>query len=327
MISSIISPIIAIDAFMRESQPVPDHETDAMRAVIPIAVIALNTVVHVLPLLLVALVKATLPIRRVRRWLDGVLMAIAESWIAVNSWTFENLSSTRITVDGLPEPDRRGHLLVLCNHQSWVDIPVLQKIFNRRLPLLRFFLKSQLIWVPLLGLAWWALDFPFMKRYTRAQIERRPELAGRDIEATRRACAKFRDIPVAVMNFVEGTRFTPAKRHQQDSPFQHLLKLRGGGIAFVLDAMGESIERIVDVTIAYPGWNESRPGLLDLCANRIAEIRVSIRELPVPAVVRGLDYQNDPEQRERFQRWVNELWADKDRTMQRLLAGPSQRVD
>jgi len=291
-----------------------------MRAVFPVFLIALNTIMHVLPLLLVALVKAALPVRSIRRGLDGVLMAIAESWIAVNSWTFDRLSSTRITVQGLPEPDRTGHLLVLCNHQSWVDIPVLQKIFNRRLPLLRFFLKSQLIWVPLLGLAWWALDFPFMKRYTRAQIERRPELAGRDIEATRRACAKFRHIPVAVMNFVEGTRFTPAKRDRQASPYRHLLKPRSGGIAFVLDAMGENIDRIVDVTIAYPGWQSRRPGLIDLCANRIAEIRVAIRELEVPESVRGLDYQNNPEHRERFQHWVNELWADKERRMQRLLA-------
>jgi len=292
-----------------------------LRSALALVLIGLNTVVHVLPLLLIALVKALVRLRGPRRHFDAWLIAIAESWIAVNSWMFDRLTSTRVRVEGLPEADRDGHLLVLCNHQSWVDIPVLQKLFNRRLPLLRFFLKSQLIWVPLLGLAWWALDFPFMKRYTRAQIERRPELAGRDIQATRRACAKFRHIPVAVMNFAEGTRFTPAKHAAQKSPFPHLLKPRGGGIAFVLDAMGESIERIVDVTIAYPGWDRSRPGLVDLCANRIEEIRVAIRTMPVPEFVRGLDYQNDSEDRRRFQEWVNQLWAEKQRGMEALLGG------
>src|SRR6185436_13395597 len=104
----------------------------------------------------------------------------------------------------------------------------------------------------LLGLAWWALDFPFMKRYTKQQLAKRPELAGRDIEATRRACAKFMHIPVSIMNFVEGTRFTRAKHDSQESPFQFLLKPKAGGVAFVLDAMGRALQSILDVTIVYP---------------------------------------------------------------------------
>jgi len=291
-----------------------------LRAVVALILLSLNTVLHVTPLLLVALLKALLRFGWLRRRFDILLIAIAESWIAVNSWMIDHLSSTEIEVDGLPEPDRQGHMLVVCNHQSWVDIPVLQKLFNRRLPLLRFFLKSQLIWVPLLGLAWWALDFPFMKRYSKAMLARRPELAGRDVEATRRACRKFREIPVAVMNFVEGTRFTPEKHAAQNSPYRHLLKPRSGGVAFVLDAMAESIDTIVDVTIAYPGFTGKRPELLDLCANRIDRIRVSIRTLEVPEFLRGLDYQHNPADRARFQEWINELWRNKDRRLDGMLA-------
>ena len=176
---------------------------------------------------------------------------------------------TRFVVDEQAALHRDGHYLVLANHQSWVDIPVLQKCFNRRIPLLRFFLKSQLFWVPLMGLAWWALDFPFMKRYTREQVERRPELAGRDIASTRRACEKFRSIPVAVMNFIEGTRFTPAKHAAQQSPYRHLLKPKSGGVAFVIDAMGDGLQAILDVTIVYPG---GRPTLLDLFGDKVAEV-------------------------------------------------------
>ncbi|MDT8449053.1 MAG: acyltransferase, partial [Wenzhouxiangellaceae bacterium] len=271
------------------------------------------------PLMGVALLKAVFRLPRARRVFDRWLIRIAESWIGFNSWMFDRLTSTRLIVEGLPEADPQGHMLVICNHQSWVDIPVLQKLFNRRLPLLRFFLKSRLIWVPLLGLAWWALDFPFMKRYSKQTLARRPELAGRDIETTRRACRKFRAIPVAVMNFVEGTRFTPARHVAQDSPYRHLLRPRSGGIAFVLDAMGETLETIVDVTVAYPGFDERRPELLDLFADRISEIRVSIRTFPVPGFVRALDYENSPDDRHRFQQWLNELWAEKDCEMKRLL--------
>lgn len=274
-----------------------------------------NTVLHVPPLLLVALVKAILPLRPVRRACDGLLMAIAASWIAINSALIRWFTHTRlvIDIDARLRPD--GHYLVLANHQTWVDIPVLQAALNRRVPLLRFFLKSQLFWVPLLGLAWWALDFPFMKRYSREQLQQRPELAGRDIAATRRACAKFMHIPVAVMNFVEGTRFTPAKHRQQGSPFTHLLKPKAGGIAFVLDAMGRALHSILDVTIVYP---DGRPSMLDLFANRVREVRVNIRERAIPAELLGGDYQNDPLFRERVQGWLNELWLEKDRTIAAL---------
>src|SRR5690606_33117909 len=163
--------------------------------------------------------------------------AISESWIGLNTAMIQMFTDTRLEVHCPAQLRSDGHYLVLANHQSWVDIPMLQAALNRRVPLLRFFLKSQLFWVPLLGLAWWALDFPFMKRYSREQLARRPELAGRDIEATRRACERFAHIPVSSMNFVEGTRFTPAKHAAQQSPFSHLLKPKAGGVAFVLDAM------------------------------------------------------------------------------------------
>ena len=292
----------------------------ALRVFLIALLLAANTVLHVMPLLVVAVVKALLPIERLRaassRWLTG----IAESWIGVNGWMLDRFSRTRVHVeeDAVLEPD--GHYLVLANHQSWVDIVVLQRVFNRRIPLMRFFLKQQLIWVPLLGVAWWALDFPFMARHTREQIQRRPELAGRDIEATRRACEKFRAIPVAIMNFVEGTRFTPAKHERQESPYRHLLKPRAGGVAFVLDAMGDGLHAILDVTIAYPG---GRPSLVDLIANRVPEVRVQVRQRAIPVELAGGDYQSDADFRARFQQWINGVWLEKDADMERLLGPPA----
>lgn len=277
--------------------------------------LAANTLLHVPPLLVVALIKALLPVRVIRRGCDWLLMAIAASWIGVNTTLIRWFTDTHFVfdIDARLQPD--GHYLVLANHQTWVDIPVLQAALNRRAPFLRFFLKSQLFWVPLLGLAWWALDFPFMKRYSREQLQQRPELAGRDIEVTRRVCAKFMHIPVAVMNFVEGTRFTPAKHDKQASPFRHLLKPKAGGVAFVLDAMGRALHSILDVTIVYPG---GRPTMLDLMSNRVGDVRVHIRELPIPTELLGGDYQNDAAFRERMQNWLNEVWSQKDRLIAQL---------
>lgn len=296
----------------------PRASMSLLRLSLIFLLIALNTVVHVGPLLAVALLKALLPFARLRRASDPLLTGIAESWISVNSWALGQLTATRIDVAMDASLHADGHYLMLANHQSWVDIIVMQKVFNRRIPLMRFFLKRQLFWVPLLGLAWWALDFPFMGRYTKKQIARRPELAGRDIEATRRACEKFRAIPVSIVNFVEGTRFTPAKHARQGAPYRHLLRPKAGGVAFVLDAMGSGLHAILDVTIAYPG---GRPSLADLLAGRVREVRMHVRERPIPQELLGGDYQNDRAFRVRFQQWMNGLWEEKDAMVERLLAG------
>jgi len=277
--------------------------------------LAINSIVHILPLLAFALIKLLVPLAAVRKSIEWILMRLAESWIGFNSFMFRYFTSTRVRVTGTIPDARDGHFLVICNHQSWVDIPVLQMLLNRKLPLLRFFLKSQLIWIPLLGLAWWALDFPFMKRYSKEALAKRPQLAGRDIEATRKACRKFRHIPVAIMNFVEGTRFSRAKHGNQRSPYNNLLKPRSGGIAFVLDAMGDSIERLIDVTIVYPA---GQPTLFDLFANRVPEIHVDIRERPIPEDFRHGDYQNDNQFRRRFQQWINAIWAEKDQRIEQI---------
>ncbi|MBA2237857.1 MAG: acyltransferase [Lysobacter sp.] len=280
--------------------------------------IAINTVLHVVPLLAVALVKAALPSERLRKASNPVLTGLAESWIGFNSWTLDRFTGTRVEVGMDAALRTDGHYLMLANHQSWVDILVLQKVFNRRIPLMRFFLKRQLFWVPLLGLAWWALDFPFMGRHTHKQIARRPALAGRDVVATRRACEKFRAIPVTIVNFVEGTRFTPAKQARQGASYRHLLKPKSGGVAFVLDAMGQGLHAILDVTIAYPG---GRPTLADLLAGRVSDVRIHVRQRPIPAELLGSEYQNDRAFRVRFQRWMNGLWQEKDVEMERLLEG------
>lgn len=279
--------------------------------------IAASTVLHVIPLLAIALLKVVLPLPRLRTACNPLLTGLAASWIGFNNLLWDTFTRARLTLRGDADLRVDGHYLVLANHQSWVDILVLQKVFNRRIPLLRFFLKRQLFWVPLLGLAWWALDFPFMGRYTPRQVAKNPALAGRDIEATRRACEKFRAIPVAIMNFVEGTRFTADKHAKQGSPYRHLLKPKSGGVAFVLDAMATGLHAILDVTIAYPA---GRPSLLDLLADRIPEVRVQVRQRPIPAELAGGDYQNDREFRVRFQQWMNGLWREKDVTLTHLLA-------
>ena len=175
--------------------------------------------------------------------------------------------------------------------------------------MLKFFLKKELIWVPILGIAWWALDFPFMRRSSSVQ---------KDFETARQACDKFKLIPVSVMNFIEGTRFSSEKRQKQNSPFRHLLKPKAGGIAIVLGAMGEQLRAILDVTIVYP---EGAQEIWAFLCCKAMTVRVQIRQIPVTAELVG-DYLGDREFRKGFNLWLNSLWAEKDRLID-TLAQPS----
>jgi 1-acyl-sn-glycerol-3-phosphate acyltransferase len=288
-------------------------------AVVAIFLVMCSTLLHTSFLFLMALLKWLLPFQAIRNGLSIFLIKIAESWVAFNSWLIDIVTPTKFIVTGVETLKYEGWYLVISNHQSWVDIPILQKLFNRRIPFLKFFLKGELIWVPFLGLAWWALDFPFMQRYTKTKLKQNPHLKGKDIEATRKACEHFKFHPVSVMNFVEGTRFTPIKHDRQNSPFNDLLKVKAGGIAFVLDAMRDSMKSIVDVTIVY---SDGRPTLMDLFSGRIRQVHVDIVEREITPDLIG-DYANDNAFRIRFHGWLNGVWQEKQKTIERLKSSDS----
>ncbi len=285
-------------------------------AVLALILVMLSTLLHTSILFVLALFKWLLPFQSTRKFLSLLLIKIAESWVAFNSWLIDVVTPTKFIVTGMDALKYEGWYLVISNHQSWVDIPVLQKIFNRRIPFLKFFLKAELIWVPFLGLAWWALDFPFMQRYSKSKLKKYPHLKGKDTEATRKACERFKHLPVSVMNFVEGTRFTPLKHDRQNSPFKDLLKVKAGGIAFVLDAMGDCMKSILDVTIVY---SEGRPTLMDLFAGRIRHVKIDIVEREIRPDLIG-DYENDNAFRIHFHNWLNSVWQEKQQTIDRLKA-------
>jgi 1-acyl-sn-glycerol-3-phosphate acyltransferase len=268
----------------------------------------INTLFWASLLFCAALLKLLIPLSGWRRVCDVALNWIAGCWITGNNLNQSFINTTTWDIQGLDtlSPDR--WYLVVCNHQSWVDILVLQRVFHGHIPFLKFFLKKELIWVPVLGLAWWALEFPFMKRYSKAYLKRYPHKQGKDIEITRKACRRFRTLPTSVMNFVEGTRFTADKHRRQDSPYRHLLRPKSGGIAFVLAAMGEQLTGILDVTIVYPGGAGS---FWEFISGRVPEVVVRIETLPVTAELMG-DYFSDPDFRSDFQDWVNRLWQRKD---------------
>ena len=261
------------------------------------------------------LLKIVLPIKPVRTVLTAILNRIANSWVSCNSGWMWLTQKMDWTIQRPASLDKKGWYFVISNHQSWVDILVLQHALNGRIPLLKFFLKQELIKVPIMGAAWWALDFPFMKRYSKAYLEKYPEKRGQDLETTRKACEKFRDMPTSVMNFLEGTRFTQRKHDQQQSPFTHLLKPKAGGMAFAMSAMGEQFRSVLDVTIYYP---QGIPTFWDFLQGKMQRCTVLVNEIAIPQELRNGDYETDEQYRLNFQLWVQQLWEAKDQQLAQL---------
>ena len=279
------------------------------KGVVATLVLVANVLVLVAVMVPFALLKLVLPFPAVRKPVDHALNSIADTWVMINGWWISLMQKVEWRVEGLEGLNPRGWYLISSNHQSWVDILVLQKVFLRRIPMLKFFLKRELIYVPVIGFAWWALDFPFMRRGSGRSGKT-------DLATTRKACERFRLIPTSVINFVEGTRFTPEKKKKQNSPFDHLLKPKVGGMAVALATMGEQFEALLDVTIAYP---QGVPTFWDLLSGRMHEVVVHIDKREIPADLIDGDYERDAAFRGRIQAWVQGIWQEKDARLQALI--------
>jgi 1-acyl-sn-glycerol-3-phosphate acyltransferase len=278
-----------------------------LRGAFSLFLFSINTIFWTFPLLFLHLIKLILPFKGWRRFWGALQNGIGFFWISFNNLNLRVVNPVRLEVE-LPDGlSREEWYMVVANHQSWVDIIVLQMIFNGKIPFLKFFLKKQLFWVPFLGLAWWSLDFPFLERSRNAK---------KDLETIGKAAGKFKLLPVSIMNFAEGTRFRSEKREKQNSPYQHLLKPKAGGLTFLLTAMGGQIPWILDVSIAYPG---GIPSYWSFLCGEVEEIRVRVRKVPVEEELLG-DFTKDKAFRRAFTNWLNELWLEKDEILGDLLA-------
>jgi 1-acyl-sn-glycerol-3-phosphate acyltransferase len=289
----------------------PARPLDLLRGALSGMAVLTNTLALTLAMVPPALLKLLVPLAAARVPADRALNALAATWVAVNNaWITAVRPGARWQVQGVQGLNPRSWYLVTSNHQSAVDILVLQRIFHGHAPFLKFFLKRELIWVPVIGLAWWALDFPFMRRGSSRGSR------GNDLESARRACEKFKRLPTSVMNFLEGTRFTADKHAEQKSPYRHLLKPRVGGLGIALATMGEQFEALLDVTIVYP---HGMPTFVDLLCGRVEQVIVHVQPRQVPRELLGMPEGGERAQHRRLTRWVEQQWQEKDELIERLM--------
>ncbi|GAA3932154.1 acyltransferase [Litoribacillus peritrichatus] len=287
-----------------------------LKGIISSVLLLLNTLFWTPLLFTLAIIKLILPFQSVRRALDPFIIGIAESWIACNSGWMKLVQKLEYRVTGIENIKHEGWYLISSNHQSWSDITILQHIFNKRVPFFKFFLKQELIWVPIMGINWWALEFPFMKRYSKEFLEKNPHLKGKDMETTRQACEKYKHTPIAIFNFMEGTRFTKSKHERQNSPYKHLLKPKAGGAAFVLEAMDGLITRLVNITVVYD--KDTPMDYWSFLCGKVNKATIHVEQIVIPPELLTGDYNNDPEFRADFQDWISAIWQEKDELIESI---------
>lgn len=234
---------------------------------------------------------------------------IYRRWAYNNVAIINRFNNIDWQIDGDQNLSTDAWYLLIANHQSWLDIIVLAGVAKNRFAEPKFFLKDSLKKVPFLGMGCWALDMPFMKRYSQAFLKKHPELKGKDIETTKKSCLSFKNKPTTIINFVEGTRFSNHKHQSQRSPFSHLLKPKAGGIAFTLAALGEQFDKVLNVTLLYP--DNTKLTMTDVLKGKLTKVIVNIEQVPISNKITG-DYFNDDKFKLSFQQWLNGLWQAKD---------------
>jgi len=277
------------------------------------------------PMFPLMVLKLLLPIPWLRKHLSAWIGWLANTlWLGADRVIFNTLHGPRgnVRIDGVLDPARSW--LIVSNHQSWADILILFDVFKGKVPFPRYFMKRSLLWIPLLGFICWALDMPFMKRNSAEAIAKNPGLRNEDLETTRAFCEKFKQRPITVVNFLEGTRFTPHKARVKQSPYRHLLRPKSAGFSFTLNAMGEQFAGLIDATVVYQPTRSGHSKLWSFLCGEQNEAFVSVRVRPLPVELLGGNYQDDAEFRERFQHWVNGLWAEKDGAIAARLDGRPQ---
>jgi 1-acyl-sn-glycerol-3-phosphate acyltransferase len=292
-----------------------------LQGAIVLLVVSVSTIVLTSVIFLLAIFKLLAPAGRARNAMTRWLSLLGESWVSINKamvWFYRGMEWDVRMPDGV---SHTGRYLVFCNHQSGVDILALQHCLNRRAPFGRYLLKHQLLWVPVLGIAWWALDMAFLRRYSKQELIRDPSLRGKDLENAARACEKLKHIPVAMMTFPEGTRFTEAKRDAQNSPYTHLLRPRYGGIGQVLFSFDDALDCVIDVTIIYP---DGVPTVWQYVSGQVKKITVHIVLRPIEASLCGRDFRQDAAVKGQLINWLGLIWQEKERLMSDALIGHRQ---
>lgn len=242
---------------------------------------------------------------------DQTLTRIGWRWVKANNAQLNTLGAGNWDIQLPPSLKKDGRYLVICNHTSWADTAVCQYALADALPFLRFFIKESLVYLPVIGQAFYWLDFPRMKRRKgNARISHKTQ----NVTETRRALALLRQKPYALLCYVEGTRKTPQKL--KESPYTHLLPPKLGALASSIELLGDQLDGILDVTLVY-----HKPVTYLGLWSQPNKISVYVKRVYMPDdLYAGLMQGKFINHKEALRGWLNGIWRQKDEILKARLA-------
>nr|WHW29709.1 putative 1-acyl-sn-glycerol-3-phosphate acyltransferase [uncultured bacterium] len=249
--------------------------------------VTVNLSVGLLCLLPVTVASYLLPTRPIKNFLYACAEHIYRAAVHVNSFWMKRVVGIELVIEGnvsVPE-----NAIIICNHQSWFDIPIIQDVVLGNGPIVKFLVKQELLWVPVIGWICLALDMPRLGRSKKADTKQR------DLKEVRRVTRQQQSKPGALLVFPEGTRFSEMKKQANQSPYRNLLRPKSGGLATML-AHSEPGVVIIDITINYHQPNIS---IWNCLHGDPEKITVSVEQLVPPA---GQEVSE----------WLVARWASKD---------------
>ena len=258
--------------------------------------------------------RAVIPLKSFKLFLAKISNKIGDLTVYGLKLIMLLMHGNNIQVINNEKYDMNKWYMAMSNHQSWADIFVLLTVANKKIPLLKFFMKKELWWIPFVFLANKTLNMPFVNRHSKKAIEKNPSLRTKDYENTLKSCKRFLRAPSTIFSYAEGTRFTSEKHKAQNSKYKNLLQPKIGGMATALSAMPE-IDTLINFSVVYKSKKRSAWSFLN---GEMKDVKVFIKSYKIPENLKNRNYGSDHLYREEFKEWIDEIWDEKDRKIDEL---------
>ena len=249
--------------------------------------VILNLLCGVAILIPVSILNWLIPLPLVSRGCFFLVDAIYRTAVKVDSFWMLKVIGIELSIKGELNTDATP--VVICNHQSWFDIPLVQEIITGSGPIIKFLVKRELVWVPIIGWICLALNFPRLRR------KKNNDSSLNDFSIIEKATKNHGIASGALLVFPEGTRFTELKKARQQAPYQRLLKPKAGGLKMIKQHV-EGNTKLIDITIDY---HKKDVRIWDCLRGDPKKITITIEHYNLAEI-------------DNIETWLNKRWLEKD---------------
>lgn len=288
--------------------------------------IPLNCIVIATPIMILGLIRILIPLSLIANLCEQCNFWLYRIWVFDNAMILKLTNNIKWHISGDKIPKIKKSCVVISNHLSWADIIILCCVYRGRIPTTKFFMKHSLIYIPFVGLACYALGMPFLRRYSREKLLKDPKLRNADIESTKKACRRLATNPSSLINFVEGTRFTPVKAKLARSQYQNLMPPKAASVAIALGEIGKDIDYVFNTTLVYPHNRYPSKPFIDLLKGKLKDVYADIELVKVTPEISG-DYLGDKAYKHQFTMHLRDVWQEKDEKITKILKDSVKKAE